>query len=143
MPQAVNMPAKRVCSQPGCPTLTDRGGRCAKCQAEYEIERGTPAQRGYDARHRREAPKAKAKAVRERALCPFCREPMLPGQELHYDHETPRSIDPTSRASRASHARCNLSAGGRLAHGLPPKGTEADIPPGRGHLPPGRDEHRW
>ncbi len=115
------MPAKRVCSVPGCPNLTAAGGRCAECRAEYELQRGTPAQRGYDAQHRREGAKAKAQAVRERRPCPMCGRPMVDVTQLHYDHETPRSIDPTSRAKRVLCGPCNMSAGGRLAHGLPPK----------------------
>jgi 5-methylcytosine-specific restriction protein A len=46
----------RVCSAPGCPELT-RGGPCPRHQAEIhrrvDQQRGTPAQRGYDAAWRR------------------------------------------------------------------------------------------
>lgn len=42
--------AKRVCSTPGCPELTDTG-RCPACRLEAERKRGTARQRGYDRRH--------------------------------------------------------------------------------------------
>lgn len=114
------MPAKRVCPVPGCPALTE-GGRCSEHRKAYEMQRGTPAQRGYDARHRREAVKAKAQAVRERQPCPMCGEPMIEAGLLDYDHEKPRSLEPESRANRVLCRRCNRSSGGRLAHGLDPK----------------------
>lgn len=42
--------AARVCSRPGCPTLTApgaRGGRCSTHQREADKARGTRAERGY------------------------------------------------------------------------------------------------
>lgn len=41
------MPARRVCSRPGCPNLTHTGGRCPDCRADADRARGTAAQRGY------------------------------------------------------------------------------------------------
>lgn len=38
------------CSVPGCPELTDRGGRCPQHQREAEQQRGSAAERGYDSR---------------------------------------------------------------------------------------------
>lgn len=38
--------AKRVCSQPGCPALTD-GGRCPDCAREADRARGSFRARGY------------------------------------------------------------------------------------------------
>jgi 5-methylcytosine-specific restriction protein A len=43
--------AKRICSTPGCPEITD-GGRCPTCTTRSEQRRGSAAQRGYDARWR-------------------------------------------------------------------------------------------
>lgn len=40
--------ALKVCSKPGCPTLTP-GGRCTPHQREADRARGTSSQRGYDA----------------------------------------------------------------------------------------------
>lgn len=45
------MPAWRVCSTPGCPTVTERSGRCDECRAAADHARGTAAQRGYDHQH--------------------------------------------------------------------------------------------
>lgn len=44
--------ALRVCSQAGCPELTD-SGRCTAHRKAADRERGTPAQRGYGTAHRR------------------------------------------------------------------------------------------
>lgn len=50
------MRPKRVCSMPHCPNLTE-GGRCDECrkgaQGALQERRGTSAQRGYGARHRK------------------------------------------------------------------------------------------
>ena len=40
--------AKRVCAEPGCPTLTDRA-RCTEHTRQRDKARGTRQQRGYDA----------------------------------------------------------------------------------------------
>jgi 5-methylcytosine-specific restriction protein A len=39
--------ARRVCSRPGCPTLTTTTSRCQPCTREADTARGTAAQRGY------------------------------------------------------------------------------------------------
>lgn len=44
--------AKRICSTPGCPEVTDTG-RCEGCRREAERQRGTARRRGYDRRHER------------------------------------------------------------------------------------------
>lgn len=45
--------ALKVCSRPGCPTLT-AGGRCSTCNAQADRIRGTATQRGYNSRsHKR------------------------------------------------------------------------------------------
>ena len=41
-----------VCSTPGCPEYTDRGGRCDGCRTEAEQRRGSATQRGYGTAHR-------------------------------------------------------------------------------------------
>lgn len=43
--------AKKVCSQPGCPELTDRG-RCAQHRQQAERRRGSASRRGYGTAHR-------------------------------------------------------------------------------------------
>jgi hypothetical protein len=42
--------AKRVCAEPGCPTLTDKT-RCTTHTRAKDKARGTRQQRGYDATH--------------------------------------------------------------------------------------------
>jgi len=46
------MAGKRVCSQPGCPALTD-GGRCDAHNRAADKARGSSTKRGYDAKWRR------------------------------------------------------------------------------------------
>lgn len=57
--------AMRVCSRSGCPELTT-GGRCATCQTAADQQRGTAAQRGYGAAHRR---RFRAGVLRRDPLC--------------------------------------------------------------------------
>ena len=57
--------ALKVCSTKGCPELT-ASGRCDGCQAQAEQQRGTAAQRGYDAKHRRTFRNA---VLRKNPLC--------------------------------------------------------------------------
>jgi len=40
---------KKACTEPGCPNLTDGGGKCPSCSRTAEKERGTTLQRGYAA----------------------------------------------------------------------------------------------
>lgn len=44
MPRALT-----VCSTPGCPQYVTAGGRCAACRRQYEQQRGTFRERGYQA----------------------------------------------------------------------------------------------
>jgi len=41
----------RVCSTPGCPEFSDRGGKCDDHRREAEQRRGTARQRGYGGGH--------------------------------------------------------------------------------------------
>ncbi len=122
----------RICPKPGCPNFIPIGAkRCKTCQAAWDKARGSNTERGYTAEHFRRGAKAKAEATRKKLRCELCSKPMLPGQELHFDHETPLAVDRSSRASRVLHASCNASAGGRLAHNLPPKPGGPDGQPPR------------
>jgi hypothetical protein len=94
-----------------CTKVVD-GNRCAEHARMYEAaRRPTPsaAARGYDRGH--EATRARLLPLAYGTPCPRCHEPMLPGQALDLGHTTPRAVDPTSRADRIEHARCNRSAG--------------------------------
>jgi hypothetical protein len=66
-------------------------------------------ERGYGHAHQRQRARLLPHAVG--TMCPLCGLPMLEGQALDLDHSRPRSIDPTSRGDRITHASCNRSAG--------------------------------
>lgn len=104
------MPAAKVCSKPGCPTLT-AGGCCPDHAREADRARGTRQQRGYGpdhfARRRRWAPRVATGLVR----CSRCGERITKGQPWALDH-----ADDRASYRGPSHATCNNSAGGRAAH---------------------------
>lgn len=96
---------RRLC--PGCKAtlITSPTRRCAACARAYEQRRGTPAQRGYDARHR---------AWRERVLevYPTCVDCGAEGQpDDHADHRVALSaggswaIENGARRCRPCHSR--------------------------------------
>ena len=110
------MPAKRVCSTPGCPNLT-AGGRCDECRPAYERQRGTRQQRGYDAEHdrlrRRWRPRVERGTVHCHArVCVEGLRLILPGQAWDLGH-----TDDRTAWTGPEHATCNRSAGGKAAHG--------------------------
>ncbi|KZE90634.1 hypothetical protein AVP41_00153 [Microbacterium sp. TNHR37B] len=102
----------KVCSEPGCPTLT-RGSRCTTNQRAKERARGTRQQRGYNGNHDRLraewAPIVAAGTVR--CANPTCGRPIRPGQAWDLGHTEDRT------AYRGpEHAACNRSEGGRATH---------------------------
>ena len=56
------------CGTPRCPAIAGRSGYCAKCQRAYERRRGSSAQRGYGAFHRR----WRAAILRRDPVCKSC-----------------------------------------------------------------------
>jgi len=67
--------AKRVCTEPGCPTLVD-AGRCAEHRRERDRQRGTRQERGYAAAHDRlRASYQRRMAKGERFTCWRCPTP--------------------------------------------------------------------
>lgn len=75
----------RVCSVPGCPEYTDRGGKCPDHRREADQRRGTARQRGYGREHE----KRFRPAVLARdpiCVCPGC----------------PKCSDPDSACARRS-----------------------------------------
>ena len=64
----------RPCAYPGCPALVIEGSQCEKHRKQiakqYDQERGTAAQRGYDARWQ----KARAWYLRRNPLCVECQK---------------------------------------------------------------------
>ena len=112
----VTMPRK-VCAEPGCPTLTDRT-RCNTHERASDRARGTRQERGYGADHDREA-KRWRDAVRrgELVTCWRCGDPITDPNDCHLGHD-----DHDRRVTRGpEHGRdCNLSAAGRARHGISP-----------------------
>lgn len=86
--------AKRPCREPGCTRLSD-GAYCEEHRAAHEMQRerarGNSAERGYNARWRRE----RLQFLREHPLCAECfkRGRLTPATEV--DHITPHRGDPT------------------------------------------------
>jgi hypothetical protein len=94
------MPASRVCSTPGCPTLVERG----HCK---EHARPGPRQRGYDRAHdKRRAADLRALLLLARSTVPVVLDTDAVGMALDWDH-TKRSL---------TCARCNRADGGRRSH---------------------------
>jgi len=106
----------RVCSEPGCPELTE-GRHCGEHAAAHERRRGTRQQRGYDAPHdrlrERWRPRVEAGLVDCHAdPCIEAIRRILPGVlwDLGHDRATGQHRGP-------EHRTCNRSDGGRAAHG--------------------------
>jgi hypothetical protein len=60
--------------------------------------------------------------------CPYCGEPMLPGEKLDADHEVPRVFGGRGLL-RWAHSSCNRSAGAELGNRL--RGRRRDVLPER------------
>lgn len=103
--------ALRVCPVPGCATLTP-GGRCAAHAAEYEQQRGTRQQRGYNADHDRLRAELAPIVAAGHAACHRCHQPIDPAEPWDLGH-----TDDRTAWTGPEHASCNRSAGGRAAHG--------------------------
>ena len=86
------MPHKplRPCTEPGCPTLVERGRCSAHQQATRQAEdreRGSAAARGYDARWR----KLRLMVLSGEPLCRVCRADGRVTAATLVDHVTPKS----------------------------------------------------
>jgi hypothetical protein len=102
------MSPRRVCLEPGCPRTTVRT-RCPEHERARDRTRGSAAQRGYGAEHRRLSEELRAQAIG--STCHFCGEPMRAGQRLALDH----TLDRTGYRG-VVHLSCNSAdAGGRLS----------------------------
>ncbi|GAB3817710.1 hypothetical protein [Micromonospora zhanjiangensis] len=91
--------ALKPCSTPGCPELV-RTGRCSTCTGQAEQQRGTAAQRGYGARHRRR--------FRTRVLQ---RNPLCVCVDTSHDHGT-QCLRPSTVADHHPRSRRELEAAG-------------------------------
>lgn len=102
--------------QAGCPELV-RSGRCARCAAQADKQRGSRQQRGYDREHDRLRKRWLAKVQRGGVHCHAARCMMparliLLGQAWDLGH-----TDDRTGWTGPEHALCNRSAGGKAAHG--------------------------
>jgi hypothetical protein len=112
--------AKRVCSEPGCPTLVDAGvrdGRCDQHRRARDRARGTSGERGYDYRHQQE--KAKRLPSAYGTVCPHCGRVMTRDQDLTLDH----TVDRTGYVGIV-HASCDYSDAAK--RGNTQRGTSQD-----------------
>lgn len=103
--------ARRVCIEPGCPTITDRT-RCPEHERAKDKARGTRRERGYDATHDRTRRAILTQInAGERITCWRCGIRL--GTDFHLDHTSDRSgyRGPSCPA-------CNLHLAGKAAHGL-------------------------
>ncbi len=73
--------------------------------------------RQYNRQHKNERAAAIA-LMPEGAPCPLCHKAMYKRQALDYDHTIPVALGGINSAKRLTHAKCNRSAGGKLAHKL-------------------------
>jgi 5-methylcytosine-specific restriction protein A len=62
--------ARRVCSEPGCPKLTD-AGRCLDCTRQADTRRGTATERGYNGKGHRN--RFRPAVLARNPICVLCR----------------------------------------------------------------------
>ena len=110
------MATRRVCAQPGCPTLVDQGayrGLCPTHRKERDAARGSRTDRGYGADHQR-ARRAWQRRIDagEPVRCWRCGA-LVAGTDWHLDHTSER--DGYRGPACTS---CNLHLAGRARHGL-------------------------
>jgi hypothetical protein len=110
----------RVCSEPGCPTLIPKAGRCAEHARAHDKARGSRQQRGYGSQHtalRREwSPKVATGTIK----CWRCGQYIRAGQPWDLGHD---DTDRTKYQGPEHANQCNRAAAGRASHGLPPRTT--------------------
>ena len=102
--------------QKPCPTralTTNITGRCARCRGQYhrtrDQGRGSSAQRGYGAAHRKLRSQYEPAVRAGMVTCWRCEQPITPDQSWdlgHDDHDRSRYRGP-------EHARCNRQTAGR------------------------------
>lgn len=104
--------AKRVCTEPNCPTLIDAGtrdGRCGQHRRKRDKARGTRQQRGYDADH--DLMRARYQSYMDAGVtysCWRCGKPIDPTSWHlgHDDHDRSKYRGPECPP-------CNLATAGR------------------------------
>jgi hypothetical protein len=100
--------AKRVCLEPGCPTLTDTS-RCERHTRERDRARGTRQQRGYDAKHYKARSRVAPLVATGQVKCWRCGELINPAEPWDYGHD---DLDRTVYRG-PEHAACNRATASR------------------------------
>lgn len=103
----------RVCSQPGCPTLVPKAGRCPEHSRAHETARGSRHQRGYGASHTRERAQWEPKVKLGIVTCWRCHELIGLNEPWDLGHD---DVDRTQYMGPEHANRCNRAAGGRKSH---------------------------
>lgn len=101
--------ALRVCNQPGCPTLTDKPGKCAEHRRQADKARGTRQQRGYDQQHQVERARWSPLVATGNVKCWRCREHIAAGEPWDLGHDD-RDRD---KHRGPEHVACNRATAGR------------------------------
>ena len=103
---------KRVCRIVGCPTIIPGDayrGLCDQHRKQRDQQRGTRAQRGYDAAYDRARRDYKRRIdAGETILCWRCSKPV--SADFHLGHDDDRNI------IGPEHPDCNLRAAGIASH---------------------------
>lgn len=100
----------KVCAEPGCPNIQAES-RCPTHTRQRDRSRGTRTQRGYGADHARLRARWAPLVATGLVACTRCHLLIGPGEPWHLDH-----TDDRTGYRGPSHARCNVSAGGKAAH---------------------------
>lgn len=82
--------AKRVCSTPGCPNLSDKP-RCLKHRREHERARGSRHERGYGSDHDAERARWAPLVATGNVKCWRCNEYLPADQPWDLGHRDDRS----------------------------------------------------
>lgn len=95
----------RVCSEPGCPNVTEGQQRCFECRQAHEQARGSRIARGYGAAH--QAGKRQLRAEGH-THCASCGEPFTDTNPMQTGHVVAIRDGGTGAEGYAPHcARCN------------------------------------
>jgi len=100
--------AKRICPKAKCNRPAD-GRYCTEHNREYEAQRGSAKQRGYDAAHRKLRLQWRQRIDQGGVHCasPTCGKPISPHAPFDLGH-----TDDRSGYIGAQHPSCNRSEGG-------------------------------
>ena len=112
------MPARKVCSLPGCPTIVHDGrSRCPQHRAQADRARGTRQQRGYDQAHETGF---RAAVLASEPRCRLCGSAATVADHWPLSRRdlTARGLDPNDpRRGRALCATCHSRETARLQPG--------------------------